>query len=145
MKLRRRDEVDSDGSKGDDLDRPPKKRSKVGGVQLGSVFVNVDGLDSDREADSGDSPRKPSRPAPNMIQGGEAEPAPQEVHSAQDREDAVRGRRRSAEAVPGSTSVYFRGVSYNATTDEVQEYLAQCGECPVRAVRWPNERGRNCG
>jgi hypothetical protein len=36
-------------------------------------------------------------------------------------------------------------VSYNATTAEVQEYLARCGECPVRAVRWPNERSKNCG
>jgi hypothetical protein len=152
MRQRRRSDIVS-GDSGDQLPSPSQnhKRRKLGGTQLGSVLVNIDGLDSDSEAKESKSSthlaskKTGSEPREHVDGAATRDGAKRVVHPDPARNESGRRKGQSAEHAPGSASVHFRGVSYNATTAEVQEYLARCGECPVRAVRWPNERSKNCG
>ena len=153
MRQRRRSDVDLDDS--DEHPSSPLKnlkRRKLGGTQLGSVLVNVDGLQSDSETNEHmrklsphNSGKKTGAEKFDQGDGAATKDGAKRVHPDPARNESGRRKRSSAEPAPGSASVHFRGVSYNATTAEVQEYLARCGECPVRAVRWPNERSKNCG
>jgi hypothetical protein len=154
MRQRRRSDIELDDS--EDHPSSPhqnRKRRKLGGIQLGSVLVgNVNGLESDSET-SENSPKSSARISGTKTaseefdhgDGAATRDGAKRVVPDPARNESGRRKRSSAEHAPGSASVHFRGVSYNATTAEVQEYLARCGECPVRAVRWPNERSRNCG
>ena len=157
IKVRSRDERDVDASEESSAGGQSRKRKKSGGVQLGSVFVNVNDFENESEKID-DSPAK----SPNMaLQNSEKmlDDEDNEISSALDKRQRIeevqnqtdRKRKghgpehRAAKSVLGSSSVHFRGVSYNATTAEVKDFLGQCGNCPVLAIRWPNSRDKNCG
>ena len=145
--------MESEDSNDLNSNQPSKKRIKGGGLQVGSVFVNVEGLDSEESGGKSRSGSQSLRSA-KEIKTEKAEPTHGvsrgrdvvlQVSTAQDDKVKAGATHRSAQDATDCTSVHFRGISYNASTADVQVYLEQCGGCPVRAVRWPNSRDRNCG